>query len=206
MSYYDFVRRGVNLDGTFRCPLMCPNCARQFLFTDHGKKVPGKDITREDFKKVLNYFKEINFEGQLSDPVHHPNFIEMIELCLKNDVGVHVQHASAAKPFDWYIKAFKANPKAMWRFSIDGLPETSKEYRIYQNGPKLFKIMKESVKHLENKPTWQYIVFNYNENDIDEAMKLANEIGDNFYLLQSSRWMGPNDPYMPSAKWLLKEK
>ena len=202
MSYYDFVRRGVNLDGTFRCALMCPNCPRQFLFTDHGRKVPGKDITMKDFKKVLNYFNYINFEGTYSDPVHHPKFIEMLELCLSNNVQAEVQHASTAKPYDWYIKAFKANPKANWRFSIDGLPSNSHIYRIHQDAPKLFKVMKDSVKHLENKPTWQYIVFNYNENDVDEAMKLADEIGVNFYILKSNRWIGENDPLKPSKKWL----
>ena len=201
MSWKAFIRRGVNLDSTFRCTLMCPNCPRQFVFTNYGKKVPGKDIDMESFKTMLKYFKEINFEGTYSDPVHHPKFIEMIQMCLVNNVRVEVQHSSAAKPYDWYIKAFKANPKANWRFSMDGLPSNSHIYRIHQDSPKLFKIMKESVKHLKKKPLWQYIVFKYNENDIDEAMKLADEIGIGFYILKSSRWIGKNDPYKPSKKW-----
>jgi len=202
MSWKAFIRRGVNLDGTFRCTLMCPNCPRQFVFTDFGKKVPGKDIDMKSFKKIIKYFTEINFEGQYSDPVHHPKFIEMIQMCLGNNVRVEVQHASAAKPYDWYIKAFKANPKAHWRFSIDGLPSNSHIYRIHQDAPKLFKVMKDSVKYLEKKPLWQYIVFKYNENNVDEAMKLADEIGVGFYIIKSARWMGKNDPYKPSEKWL----
>ena len=202
MSWKAFIRRGVNLDGTFRCTLMCPNCPRQFVFTDFGKKVTGKDIDMKSFKKIIKYFTEINFEGQYSDPVHHPKFIEMIQMCLGNNVRVEVQHASAAKPYDWYIKAFKANPKAHWRFSIDGLPSNSHIYRIHQDAPKLLKVMKDSVKYLEKKPLWQYIVFKYNENNVDEAMKLADEIGVGFYIIKSARWMGKNDPYKPSEKWL----
>ena len=40
-----------------------------------------------------------------------------------------------------YISAFKSNPKANWIFGIDGMPEESKQYRVNQDGEKLFKIM-----------------------------------------------------------------
>tara|TARA_B100000424_G_scaffold67817_2_gene50279 strand:- start:10203 stop:10784 length:582 start_codon:yes stop_codon:yes gene_type:complete len=191
--------------------------------------VPGEDLDIINFMKMIKYLKKgsvknlhsedaksshhpqmmkrghINFEGQYSDPVHHPKFLEMLELCYKHKVGVSVQHASSAKPFNWYIKAFKINPLVKWKFSIDGLPKDSHKYRINQDGEKLFNVMKESTKYLRNKPSWQYIIFNYNENDIEEARSLANEIGVDFYTLQSSRWNEKCDlSYKPSEKYLLK--
>ena len=191
-------RRGVNIDLSNRCPLECPRCPRQYEFRNKGLKVPGGDISIENFKKVVDFFNTVNFEGQLSDPVHHASFIELLKMCYESKTEACIQNASSAKSKEWYIEAFNSNPDAMWRFSIDGLPEESKTYRINQDGPKLFDIMLESKKYLVNKPVWQYIIFKYNEDSIDAAIKLAKEAGVKFYLLQSSRWIGNDDVLMPT--------
>jgi len=205
MSLQHFTNRpGVNFDCTFRCPLMCPKCQRQRFYTHLNKKVPGDDVSIQNFKKIINFFKNVHFEGQYSDSVHHPKFIEMLKMCKVNNNEVRVQHSSAAKPIKWYKEAFEANKKVEWRFSMDGLPESSHQYRINQNGKKLFEIMKMAVNILEKKPFWQFIVFKYNENEINEAIELADKIGINFYTLQSSKWDGEDDPYRPSDKWMLK--
>jgi len=196
-----FSRRGVNIDISNACALECPNCPRQFQFRDRGLRVPGKNLTINDFKKVSNFFDSIDFEGQLSDPVHNPNFIEMLKICKQNNNRVEIHNASSGKKKDWYYKAFEANPKASWVFSIDGLPSRSFIYRINQDGEKLFDVMKSARLCLDVKPTWQYIVFSYNENEIDEAIKLANKIDVNFYLLLSSRWLSKSDPLMPSEAY-----
>ena len=203
MTYEKFIsRETVNLDGTHRCSLLCPNCPRQTKFTDFGKKVPGEDLPLKDYDKIIKYFGHISFEGQYSDPVHHPKFIEMLKRCYNNKVYATIQHASAAKPFSWYIEAFRANPNAKWRFSIDGLPKDSHKYRINQDGEKLFRVMKEAIKILYKKPMWQYIVFKYNENDIETCKQMARDIGVDFYVMKSGRWRnGFPDPYLPSAKW-----
>ena len=204
MTYEKFCKRvSVNLDGNHRCSLLCPNCPRQTKYTNFGKKVAGKDISMKDYDKVIKHFHHINFEGQYSDPVHHPNFLKMLKKCYDNKVLATIQHASAAKPYDWYMKAFKINPNARWRFSIDGLPKDSHKYRINQDGKKLFRIMKKCASIMKNKPSWQYIVFNYNENDIETCKQMATDIGVEFIVVKSSRWNGKNDPLMPSEKWRL---
>lgn len=199
-------RRSVNLDLTHRCAIECPNCPRQFIYRNKGLKVPGQDLSDSNFEKIVNFMQYIDFEGQYSDPVHHPKFIEFLEKSYAKKVRVEIHNASSVKSLKWYIKAFKAHPYARWVFSIDGLPKDSHQYRINQDGEKLFNIMKESVNYLEIKPTWQYIVFRYNQNDIDEAIQLADSIGVNFYKLISSRWSGPNDPYKPTLDEFRLEK
>ena len=87
-----------------------------------------------------------------------------------------------------------------WVFGIDGLPKDSCMYRINQDGEKLFDIMLESKKHLNTTPMWQYIIFSYNEKDVDEARKMAQDNGVNFSLCYSSKWLNENDPYMPKDK------
>ena len=43
---------------------------------------------------------------------------------------------------------------------------------------------------------WQYIVFNYNENDIEEAKSIALKHDIRFDLLVTSRFI-PDDPLLP---------
>ena len=73
-----FNRKGVNIDITHRCALECMRCQRTIHYTNFNKKVPGEDMSMNDFQKVIKHFEKINFCGQYSDPVHHPKFIEML--------------------------------------------------------------------------------------------------------------------------------
>ncbi len=197
-----FKRRKINLDITHRCPLECLSCQRWSSFISRGLKVPGQDLSTENFLKLVDKFDHLNFCGQVSDPVHHPKFTEFLEITRDRRKSVSVHHASAGKPLKWYPKAFNANPNARWIFGIDGLPEESNMYRINQDGEKLFEVMKVARGILKTKPVWQYIVFSYNEHHIPQAMQLAAEIDVEFMTLISSRWRGPNDPLKPKNKEL----
>ena len=137
----------------------------------------GKDATMDEIRKLSDHFEQLNFCGQLSDPVHHPKFVEILEYLYKKGTDVTVHNASSAKSEKFYIKCFKAHPDAKWIFGIDGLPEESSMYRVNQDGEKLFKIMVKSKDYLTKSPSWQYIVFSYNEDSIEKAKILAKENG-----------------------------
>jgi len=195
-----FSRSDVNIDIGFRCALECPNCQRSRHYTKFNNPVRGYDLSLDEFLKVASHFKSIHFCGQFSDPVHHPKFIEFLEICFKKNIEVHVHNASSAKSKDWYKRAFQTNPDALWWFGIDGLPHQSHLYRINQDGNKLFDIMIESKKYLKKSPIWQYIVFRYNEDNVEEAKKIAEENEVSFNLVISSRWNNSNDPLIPTKK------
>ena len=195
-----YTRKKVNLDITHRCALECPRCPRQTMFKNNGLAVPGQDLSDESFEKILAHMKHIDFEGQYSDPVHHPRFIHFLQRCYETGTTAEIHNASSTKSLKWYQKAFEANPDAQWIFSIDGLPKDSHIYRINQDGEKLFNIMKEAKKYLNTTPAWQYIIFRYNQHDIQEAAELAESEGFIFYTIKSSRWSGPDDPYKPTIE------
>ena len=48
---------------------------------------------------------------------------------------------------------------------------------------------------------WQYIVFNYNENDIDTAKIMAIDNNIEFKLSLSSRWFNGLEKLKPSEKY-----
>lgn len=199
---------GLNIDITHRCPLECPRCQRQTGFLNHGKKVHGYDLDLSDIEKLAKFYHTFDFCGQLSDPVHHPKFIEILKILRKHDCKANVHNASSAKSMKWYIEAFKAYPEnAKWIFAIDGLPEESHNYRVNQDGKKMFQILLEAKKHLHITPSWQYIIFSYNEHNVEKAKQMATEHGVGFIEIQSSRWLSKNDPLMPkSQKYRLNSK
>ena len=190
----DFKERNINIDLTFRCPLECPKCMRQSI-RKLGFKIPGIDMLLDDLYKITKYFKGVIFCGQISDPIFHPNFIEILKHCANNNIPTIINTAASQKPIKWYKEAFDANPKAEWLFGIDGLPKDSHKYRINQDGPKLFEVMKLCAKKGLT-ARWQYIVFNYNENDIEEARQMAKDNGIIFDVIYSGRW-SIRDTYKP---------
>jgi len=200
IAFYRRSKKGINIDISNRCPLECMRCQRQTNFTLEGRKVYGRDATMDEIRKLSDYFSSFNFCGQLSDPVHHPKFVEILEYLYNKDIQVTVHNASSQKPMKWYIKAFQAHPRAKWIFAIDGLPEESNMYRVNQDGKKLYEVMLEAKKHLKQTPSWQFIVFSYNEHNLEEAKQMAIDEGLMFIVLHSSRWMGEDDPLRPKSK------
>jgi MoaA/NifB/PqqE/SkfB family radical SAM enzyme len=190
----------VNLDLSHRCPLECPRCSRQIHWRDKGLRVPGRDITIEEFEKIVDYFDRIQFCGQYSDPIHHPHFIDFLKMIRDKKKISQVHNASTHKPDSFFIKAWEANPETQWWFGIDGLPKDSHKYRVHQDGELHFKRAIMSKKYLKKKPIWQMIVFNYNQNSIKECVKLAEDNGIVFNLINSGRWLGPDDRLMPKNR------
>ena len=197
---YFMNRRSLNIDLSHRCSLECPRCQRQRQWRDKGIRVPGRDLTLSEIDKLSNFYNDFVFCGQLSDPIHHPQFDRILEMLRKKKISCRVHNASSFKPMDFFIKCFKIYPRARWVFGIDGLPEESCLYRINQDGEKLFKVMLEAKKYLINPPTWQMIVFSYNEHNIDKCKKMAADNGVGFLLTESSRWNSDDDPLKPSRK------
>ena len=185
----------INLDITHRCTLQCQRCNRA-IFAARNQRVPGEDMTMENFKKVINFFEQIYFCGQISDPIFHPKFIEFLKLLKGKKTVVHT--AASHKKEEWYKKAFEANTEAYWTFGIDGLPKDSHKYRKNQNGEHLFKMACMAAK-MGLTVKWQYIIFSYNENDIEEARKMAKDNNIILELQKSSRFW-EDDPLMPENK------
>lgn len=154
----------------------------------------GSDISLESMSKISNSFRNILFCGQMGDPIYHPKFLQILEICKKNNVTISTN--GHGKSIDWWGQAAFISSKQSWIFGLDGLPNESHLYRIGQDGESVFSTMKY-LASLGCNITWQYIVFKYNQNSISEARKLADDNNINFVLIESSRWDEPYDRYKP---------
>jgi MoaA/NifB/PqqE/SkfB family radical SAM enzyme len=192
------------MDISATCTLECPKCLRQ-AYLKKGQKIPGGDMTVNQFDKLSDYFTGFSFCGQISDPIFNPNLIDFLKICKEKKKSASVHTAASHKPEKWWSEAFNANINARWMFGIDGLPYESFLYRKNQDGEKLFNMML-LAKSKGISCVWQYIVFSYNENHIEEAADLAIKHHLNLRLMASARWdeskKQKTDPLKPkNPKW-----
>lgn len=193
-------KRDINLDITNKCTLACLRCTRA-LFDYEDKKVPGDHMSIDDFLKVIDRFDHIQFCGNVSDPTLHPDLPNFLRLVRSRKKSCSLSVAASHRPESWFKEAFEANPDAEWVFGIDGLPETSSNYRKRQDGVKLFNVML-LAKSILNKVIWQYIIFSYNENDMIKAKRIAEEHNITISFIKSSRFF-KDDPLRPSEGYYL---
>lgn len=171
----------INLDITYKCTLQCAGCNRQ----DADYTIVKNEMTMEEFEKVINKYDKIMFCGGQSDPIFHTKFIDFLKMCYDKNKKAVVHTAASHKKKEWYDEAFDANPKAEWKFGIDGLPKDSHKYRINQDGQYLFERMLDA-KNKGLNVEWQYIIFDYNEDTQLDAYKLAVDNGIRLQLLESN--------------------
>jgi|TARA_Y100001949_G_C15953478_1_gene315874 MoaA/NifB/PqqE/SkfB family radical SAM enzyme len=188
------------IDASNLCSLQCPKCIRSNI-----KKVPGETLTVDRFKKLIKYFnRSITFSGQISDPVMNPHLPIFLKILHEENIFSGIHTASSYRNLDWYEIAYNNNLKTRWVFGLDGLPNESHLYRKKQDGYKIFEAMKLGASK-GMQIIWQYIVFKYNENHIEESKQLAKDNNITFELNISSRWDGPDDPLIPSNKLYVKK-
>lgn len=190
----------INIDITNKCALRCSRCAR--LSSPWFLK-NTKEISIDNFAKITKVVSHVNFCGQTSDPIYHRDFEGILEQCVGKHVNIHT--AGHGRSNDWWDNITEValyTKSVRFIFALDGLPKDSHKYRVGQDGERVWEVMKrvnrafKQFKHATVE--WQYIVFNYNENDVEEAKEMALAEGIRFLMVKSNRWNGPNDPLMPN--------
>lgn len=185
----------LNLEITNKCRIKCPACQRQ-IDPSHIKGT--RETKFEKLKLILDVFPSINFSGQISDPIYHREFHNILAY-LKPENSYLMCTNGHGFDEEWWRKSFELTKNLRefkWRFGIDGLPKDSHKYRVGQDGEQVFEMMKLGAK-MGARIEWQYIVFKYNEHDIDEARTLATKNGIKFVLTKSNR-------FGPEKFWYLK--
>jgi MoaA/NifB/PqqE/SkfB family radical SAM enzyme len=185
-----------NMDLSHRCILRCPQCLRQ--------KVEGLprikrsfDIGKPEFRKILNYYEnQITFCGQISDPIYHPDFLAFLEMMNGLGKGLRVatngtNDKSGNMDDKWWEKAYSYGlGENCWVFGVDGLDEKSELYRIGSNFKQVWETMKIGVQ-AGHPIVWQYIIFGYNEHEIERAKEIAHKEGITLLLIKTNRGFDP---------------
>lgn len=190
----------LNIDLGTKCNLRCHLCQRAYLthqkepskakqlFIDKMRK--SKEISLDNLRKMFAFSKNnIALCGQISDPILHSKFLDILDLMNEypNVNMFRIATAANGPSLEWYKNAFERTPKnCRWVFGIDGLPDTSMIYREGQNSQLVWDAMMLG-NDMGVDVSWQYIVFEYNVHQIKEALRIAEEKNMRIVILDSNR-------------------
>ena len=190
MRYEKYIEDSINknymhLEITYRCRLECPLCMRQ---TDFGKSLikQYRDMPLEDFKKILEFSTNMQFCGNVSDPIYHPKFLDILNLFAERDRGeLLVNTNGSGKRVEWWEKAFSHSKRIAWLFGLDGTTqESANKYRVHTNFNSVFNAMILG-KEMGCRIGWQMIKFPYNEGEIEHYKDLCKTYGIETYIKES---------------------
>jgi hypothetical protein len=159
------------------CNLHCPQCNR---FNQEGfLNVPLSHLNFINVKKHFQVEKfknleEVKFIGNIGDALMHPDIEKYIKYFDKID-RVYITTNGSLRSKKWWRELAKYQNLEVI-FSIDGLKDTNKIYRINSNFEKIINNAKAFI-DAGGHATWKFIVFKHNEHQIDEAHRLSTDIG-----------------------------
>jgi len=191
----------IQLELTNKCSLKCFYCAR---FRDKPSK---SDLDIKVVEQILTCKKwnDVADVGSYGDTMFYKPYHDFLRILMDSDVGWYGGHfAATGKGKKWwdetislYEKVIASGTGVRMTFGIDGLEDTSKLHRVGQDWDEITYALKRCVE-IGCKVQWQFIAMSFNEHQIDEAKKLAEDWGCDFHITLSSRFR-KNDPNRPKS-------
>lgn len=176
---------GWHIELTNRCPLACPACIR----TIYG---PG-DKSDLDTNQLLDFlpnakdYQYIFFQGNLGDPIYHPDFHNISEHFFDAQNLQVTTNGMHTKEF-WQRVLDTWPDNSIVELSIDGLKDTNSIYRVNSNWEKIQELFDTiSTTKRKCKIVWKYLVFEHNYHQVDEAIAISKKIGINEFVIKKSR-------------------
>lgn len=182
-DYYDI--KSVHLEVTSKCNASCPMCARNVLGGKTNPQLPLSELTLDDCKKMfpVDFVKRLNrmfMCGNFGDPIVAKDTLDIFRWFrdINPDIRLSMNTNASARDEKWWQKAAEifCGPGDDVKFSVDGLSDTN---HIYRRGTNFEKIIKNASSFIENggNAVWEFIIFEHNEHQVDEARKFAHELG-----------------------------
>ena len=207
--------KGFHIELTNMCTLKCPGCARTQFIEQWPQHWQNHNITAEDLFNFLDIDlanKKINLCGNYGDPIYHPEFLNIVCEFKKRGSILGITTNGSYKTESWWkslVDMLDSNDSI--KFSVDGSPKNFSTYRI--NGDwKSIKTGMEIVATADCDSVWKYIVFSYNQHEIEETKKLCNNIGiKNFSVEYSDRYdektiyLKPTSPELVGQRFQQKQ-
>ena len=190
----------LHIELTNKCNAGCPLCPRTGTFaggvSDHMFNAGMHELTLEDIKKLpLDNINRINFCGNYGDPIVAKDALKIFQHCLTTS-GIEVNTNGSIRNEAWWGSLGKAiarynkenetsNYKSKVIFAIDGLRDTNHLYRVNTNFDMIIRNAKAFIA-AGGEAHWQFICFEHNEHQLEEAGEFAKEIGFHRFMIKRS--------------------
>ena len=190
----------VHWEPTDKCNSACPMCPR---YDSQGFEIgtlENAEWTLESFKKAwpvefIAQLTKILACGNYGDPCACKEFVAIYEYVREINpyIGLACNTNGSLRNPAWWSRlgAVMKEEQCLGNyctFSLDGLEDTNHLYRRNTNWKKIMENAKAFI-DAGGVAHWDYIVFEHNEHQIDEARQLAIDMGfKNFNIKRTTRW------------------
>ena len=209
----------LQLEITNYCNAFCSQCERNYMIqlqnendearrewntVDYDVELNNTYLSIGDIKKTFlpdrwTHLDEIVFCGNVDEPVINPDVIEIIKYFyhLDNkdkDIWVHVNGGSRNESFWSELGKLskELNNRLTVIFGIDGDEETNHLYRRNVDWKTLQRNWRAYIL-AGGRAAWQFIIFKWNQHQIDDIKKLSESEGfARFGIIESFRNDDPN--------------
>lgn len=180
MYRFENVRR-VHLELTSRCNAACPMCARNIRGGRDNPDMPIVELGLEDVRRIfvpdlLRQIEQVWMCGNYGDPMVSRDLIHVLHYFrnVNPALTLGINTNGGAREADWWAEL--ATILDVCQFGIDGLADTN---GLYRRNTSFARIMANAAAYIEAGGTadWEFIVFQHNEHQIDEARELARSMG-----------------------------
>ena len=184
--------KGIHLEPTNICTLKCPGCARTRFINQWPAHWKNHSLDTQSLLRFLDIELsgvKITMCGNYGDPIYHPD-LPGLARGLKNQGAVIsiVTNGAHRKRSWWQELVQELGPNDSVTFSIDGIPENFTQYRINGDWTTIQDAINECVA-APCKTVWSFIPFSYNQDNIEQAKQLSQDLGiDQFRINPSARF------------------
>lgn len=184
----------VTTELTFRCNAKCPACHRQKPLRINLND-PKYTYTLDTFQKVFypEFLKNLDWlvlNGNFGDSIMNRQFRDIISYVKQYDVRLNIHTNGGIHNKDYWVDVGNIlTPSDIVNFALDGLSDTHSTYRINTTFDKVFENAQSLISTKRPQVHWKYIVFDYNQHQIEEARALAiKENFTSFSLIKTGRF------------------
>lgn len=190
----------LHLELTSKCTLACPACPRTY----HKGKYAVTEVPIEVIENIVNSgkrFEMVTMCGDHGDPIYHTRFHDVLRLLLKlpGEPFLSVATNGSYRSREWWKETARIlRKKDEVIFGVDGLEDTSHIYRRNNDWKSIIEGMRVLKEFGECRITWQWILFSFNQHQMEEAARLSRDLKvDRFMIVGSSRHEEV-DPWRPT--------
>jgi MoaA/NifB/PqqE/SkfB family radical SAM enzyme len=185
---------GIHLEPSQLCQASCPMCDRNMNGEGVNKHLSDQSLSLEQCKKIfspefISQLKYLFMCGNHGDPIFAPDCLEIMQYFREHNPNMSLKlitNGGARKP-EWWEELAKV--VTLVEFSVDGLEDTNHFYRQGVNWRNVENNM-QAFTDAGGNATWTFIVFNYNEHQVEEAREYAQLLGvNNFIVKKSGRYI-----------------
>jgi MoaA/NifB/PqqE/SkfB family radical SAM enzyme len=202
--------KGLHIELTNKCTLKCPRCSRTEFIQQFPKQWKNIDVDVSSLLKFIDIDLTgvtINLCGNYGDPIYHDRLVDAVKGLKDKGATINIATNGSYRSIEWWKDlADYLTGDDQVTFAIDGLPDNFTKYRINAD----WKSMLGGINVIAGsnaKMIWQYILFSYNQDNVDEASCLSKTLGfDEFFVMDSGRWDHGTEWLTPTVDNLSKSK